>query len=100
MEKLLLSIKNLNKSFATPVLRDVSLSIKRGEIHAIVGENGAGKSTLVNILTGMLRKDSGQIFLDGIEYEATSPAVAFAAGVSFAAQELEFSHILARDHEQ
>jgi len=88
MGKLLLSIKNLNKSFATPVLRDVSLSIRHGEIHAIVGENGAGKSTLVNILTGMLRKDSGQIFLDGIEYEANSPANAFAAGVSFAAQEL------------
>jgi len=88
VEKLLLSVKNLNKSFATPVLRDVNLSIRRGEIHALVGENGAGKSTLVNILTGMLRKDSGQIFLDGIEYEANAPADAFAAGVSFAAQEL------------
>ena len=87
-EKILLEIKNLNKSFAAPVLRDVSLRVRRGEIHAIVGENGAGKSTLVNILTGLLRKDSGQIFLDETAYEAACPADAFAAGVSFAAQEL------------
>ncbi|RLA28820.1 MAG: sugar ABC transporter ATP-binding protein, partial [Gammaproteobacteria bacterium] len=67
MEKARLSINNLNKSFSTPVLKDVNLTIRRGEIHAIVGENGAGKSTLVNILTGLLPRDSGEIFLDGVE---------------------------------
>ncbi len=83
-----LSIESLNKSFASPVLRDVSLSIRHGEIHAIVGENGAGKSTLVNILAGLLPRDSGNIRLDGLAYAPTSPADGFASGVSFAAQEL------------
>ncbi len=88
METARLSIESLNKSFASPVLRDVSLSIKHGEIHAIVGENGAGKSTLVNILAGLLPRDSGDIRLDGLAYAPTSPTDGFAAGVSFAAQEL------------
>ena len=60
-----LSISNLDKAFAAPVLIGVNLSIARGEVHAIVGENGAGKSTLVNILAGNLRKDGGEISLDG-----------------------------------
>ena len=50
MEAARLSISNLHKSFSTPVLKDVELSVARGEIRAIVGENGAGKSTLVNAL--------------------------------------------------
>ncbi len=94
MEKSLLSINNLNKSFSAPVLKDVNLSIKHEEIHAIVGENGAGKSTLVNILAGLLAKDSGHLFLDGIEYEPSSPADGFAAGISFAAQELSIIETL------
>ncbi len=49
-----LSISNLNKSFSTPVLTDVTLTIARGEIHAIVGENGASKTTLGSILAGFL----------------------------------------------
>lgn len=88
METVRLSIESLNKSFASPVLRDVNLSIKHGEIHAIVGENGAGKSTLVNILAGLLPRDSGNIRLDGLDYDPGSPADGFSAGVSFAAQEL------------
>lgn len=88
MEETLLSINNLNKSFSTPVLKNVNLTIERGEIHAIVGENGAGKSTLVNILTGLLRRDSGQILLHGVAYDPSAPSDGFAAGISFAAQEL------------
>jgi ribose transport system ATP-binding protein len=83
-----LVIRNLNKSYASPVLRDVSLSIARGEIHGLVGENGAGKTTLVNILTGLTGRDSGDITLDSESYEPRRPADAFARGVSFAAQEL------------
>ena len=60
-----LSISNLDKAFAAPVLIGINLKIARGEVHAIVGENGAGKSTLVNILAGNLRKDGGEISLDG-----------------------------------
>ncbi len=83
-----LVIRNLDKSYATPVLRDVSLTIASGEIHAIVGENGAGKSTLVNILAGLVEKERGELLLDGERYVPTSAGKAFDAGVSFAAQEL------------
>ena len=82
-----LSISNLNKSFSTPVLTDITLTIARGEIHAIVGENGAGKTTLGSILAGFLNKDSGRILLDGIDYEPAGPKDAFNAGISCATQE-------------
>lgn len=88
MQQVCLTITDLCKSFAVPVLKRVNLSIKQGEIHAIIGENGAGKSTLVNILAGLLAKDSGEITLHGSVYEPSVPADAFAAGISCAAQEL------------
>ncbi len=88
METARLSVKNLNKSFSAPVLKCVDLSVARGEVHAIVGENGAGKSTLVNILAGILQKDSGELALDGERYEPSTPNDGFGAGISCAAQEL------------
>lgn len=83
-----LRISNLNKSFSTPVLTDISLTIAPGEIHAVVGENGAGKTTLGSILAGFLNKDSGEIILDETAYEPANPTDAFKAGISCATQEL------------
>lgn len=83
-----LTITDLYKSYAAPVLQGVSLSVARGEVHAIVGENGAGKTTLINILAGLTEANGGEICLDGEPYAPARPADAFAAGVSFAAQEL------------
>lgn len=83
-----LSIRKLDKAFAAPVLKGVNLEIARGEVHAIVGENGAGKSTFVNILAGNLRKDDGEIRLDGSIYEPQGPRDSYAAGIACAAQEL------------
>ena len=83
-----LSISNLDKAFAAPVLKGVNLTIAHGEVHAIVGENGAGKSTLVNILAGNLQKDGGEISLDGNIYEPQGPRDSYAAGIACAAQEL------------
>ncbi len=83
-----LSIRHLDKAFAAPVLRGVGLDIAAGEVHALVGENGAGKSTLVNILAGLVRKDAGEIRLDGEVYEPLSAKESLNAGVSLASQEL------------
>ena len=62
MEQELLVMKNINKSFpGVRALRDVSLSLRRGEVHALIGENGAGKSTLMKVLSGVHQADSGEI---------------------------------------
>ena len=83
-----LSIQNLDKSFSVPVLTGINLTVKRGEIHGLVGENGAGKTTFGSILAGFVSKDNGTITLDGVEYEPSGPKDAFQAGISCAAQEL------------
>jgi len=88
MQQARLSVNDLCKSFSVPVLKHVTLSVIPGEIHAIIGENGAGKSTLVNILAGLLAKDSGEISLDGVPYEPVKPTDGFDAGISCVSQEL------------
>ena len=59
----LLECRDVSKSFGkNKVLQGINLEIKRGEVHALVGQNGAGKSTLVKIITGVYKRDSGDIF--------------------------------------
>ena len=65
---------------------DINISVRRGHVHAIVGENGAGKSTLMNILYGMQRPDEGSISVDGRAVTFHSPADAIAAGVGMVHQ--------------
>ena len=61
-------LRNISKSFGgIAALKNVTLKVLPGEIHALVGENGAGKSTLMKILSGAYTKDAGQIFIDGVE---------------------------------
>ncbi|EAC9550239.1 sugar ABC transporter ATP-binding protein, partial [Listeria monocytogenes] len=82
-------MSNIEKSFGkNQVLRDVSLTLYPGEIHALMGENGAGKSTLMNILTGLHAKDAGTILIDGKETNYADPKEAEQAGVSFIHQEM------------
>ncbi len=68
-------------------LDDVSLSLRPGEIHALVGENGAGKSTLIKIITGIYRPDAGGLRLDGAELRLGSPQDAIKAGIGAVHQE-------------
>jgi ribose transport system ATP-binding protein len=81
--KALLDIVALSKSFpGTQALDQVSLRIRPGEIHALIGENGAGKSTLLKLLAGIHTKDSGTILLDGRPISPSSPRDALALGLS------------------
>ena len=76
------------------VLRDVSLSISQGQIHAICGENGAGKSTLVKILTGVHRIDEGEVYFDGKPCDIRHPQHAQELGVALVSQELSLAQNL------
>lgn len=84
----ILSVRKVNKSFpGVKALDDVSLQIRRGVVHGIVGENGAGKSTLMKILSGVYTKDSGSIEFDGKAVETTTPMESLRMGLSIIYQE-------------
>lgn len=84
-----IELKNIHKAFGSnEVLKGVNLTLKSGEVHALMGENGAGKSTLMNILTGIHKQDKGQIFVDGQEVSFKNPLEAEAHGIAFIHQEL------------
>ena len=84
----LVSVVDVSKRFgSTHALRGVSLDLRPGEIHALVGENGAGKSTLIKVMTGLYRPDSGHIEVAGEPVELRSPADAQALGIACIYQE-------------
>ena len=88
-EKLLLQMKGIDKSFpGVHALQNVQFELRRGEVHALLGENGAGKSTLIKVLGGIYQKDEGEIFIDGQKVEINSVEDARKAGVSIIHQEL------------
>jgi ribose transport system ATP-binding protein len=83
-----LEMKGIKKSFGAVLALDgVSLQVRPGEVHALVGENGAGKSTLMKILSGAYRKDAGEIYLDGRRVEFSTPKDAKDLGISVIYQE-------------
>jgi ABC-type sugar transport system ATPase subunit len=85
----LLKIQNISKYFpGVKALNNISMDILEGEVHAICGENGAGKSTLMNILTGNLQPDEGEIFLDDQRLKLKNPKTAFQEGISIVHQHL------------
>jgi ribose transport system ATP-binding protein len=78
----LLEVRDLAKRFGSVVaLKSATLTVSRGEIHALMGANGAGKSTLVKILTGVFSADGGTLALDGVVQTFRSPAEARRAGI-------------------
>lgn len=85
----ILRCENISKAFGgTQALKGVQLEVKKGEVHALMGENGAGKSTLMNIIIGLLREDTGTIEFEGQPYVARSPVEAMDRGISMIHQEL------------
>ncbi|SET55504.1 monosaccharide ABC transporter ATP-binding protein, CUT2 family [Oceanobacillus limi] len=84
-----LKMSQIDKAFnGVEVLKDVSLEVEKGEIHALLGENGAGKSTLMNILGGVHQPDRGKIVIDDSEIDMTNPRVSQQHGIGFIHQEL------------
>jgi ABC-type sugar transport system ATPase subunit len=74
MTEPILAARGLSKSFpGIKALDQVSFGVRPGEIHALMGENGAGKSTLIKVLTGIHRKDSGEISFEGVPIQPASP---------------------------
>lgn len=85
----ILKLSGINKEFpGVKALTDISFSLRKGEVHALVGENGAGKSTLMKILSGAYTKDSGTIEFEGKQVEITSPKFSEELGIATIYQEL------------
>jgi len=83
-----LSIRNVVKAFpGVRAVDDVSLDVRRGEVHALIGENGAGKSTLMHLVAGVYQPDSGTIELDGVSTAGLSEQGAADAGIAMVFQE-------------
>jgi ABC-type uncharacterized transport system ATPase subunit len=75
-------VVNVQKSFGeTHAVRDVSLELRAGEVHVLLGENGAGKSTLIALLTGMHQPDAGHISIEGVPTQLTTPRTALDDGI-------------------
>jgi ribose transport system ATP-binding protein len=86
----LIRIEHANKHYdGVQALRDAHLSIRPGEVHALMGENGAGKSTLTKILAGAVRPDSAEIWWEGQRVSITSPLDAQRQGIGVVFQELD-----------
>lgn len=91
-ERPVLEGRDLTKSFfGNTVLKDVDIELRPGRIHALLGENGAGKSTLINLLSGALTPDSGQVAIDGGVVQQLTPSSAREAGIAVVQQELSLT---------
>ena len=89
MNDAVLKLNAVGKRFPGVVaLRDVSLEIRRGDTHVLLGENGAGKSTLINLLAGIYVPDEGDIVFDGKPYRPRTPIDAYGVGIRVVHQEL------------
>lgn len=88
-QNLVIEMKGITKTFpGTKALDHVDLYLRKGEVHALIGENGAGKSTLMNILTGQISMDTGEILMEGKPLRLSSPQDALSHNIVIVPQEL------------
>jgi simple sugar transport system ATP-binding protein len=84
-----IELSGISRAFpAVRALENVDFRVNAGEVHALMGENGAGKSTLIKIMTGALRRDEGEVRLDGLPVEISTPGEARALGIGAVYQEV------------
>lgn len=84
-----ISLKNVSKEFpGVKALTDITMEIQQGEVHVLIGENGAGKSTLIKIISGVYKKDGGEIYFLGKKCDFSNAKQALKAGISVIHQEL------------
>ncbi len=89
MTEELVRAEHIGKSFSgVAALRDVSLSLRSGEVHALLGENGAGKSTLMKIVSGVYTRDAGELWIMGEQVADLTPHSAQERGIAIIHQEL------------
>ncbi|MCE2472078.1 MAG: sugar ABC transporter ATP-binding protein [Anaerolineae bacterium] len=89
MNDALLELRGIDKHFpGVHALKDAQFDVRRGEVHALIGENGAGKSTMIKIVSGVYQPDTGEILLDGRRVAFNNPREAHAAGIATIYQEL------------
>ncbi|WP_336773669.1 sugar ABC transporter ATP-binding protein [Paenibacillus sp. MMO-58] len=92
MKDILVQMEGISKYFpGVQALQDCRFELRRGEVHALVGENGAGKSTMMKVLTGVYQKDGGSIVYDGSEVEIPNSKTAQNLGISIIHQELNLA---------
>ncbi|MGV6987991.1 sugar ABC transporter ATP-binding protein [Testudinibacter sp. P80/BLE/0925] len=92
---IVLALNGIDKSFgAIHALNNMNLTVRRGRVHTLLGENGAGKSTLMKILVGVYQADSGEMLLNGENYQPKSPQDAANSGLSIVFQELSLTNNL------
>ncbi len=87
MQEYVVQMKSITKRFPGILANDgVNLDLKKGEIHAILGENGAGKSTLMSVLFGLYEPDEGEVYIGGKKVTKFSPSIAFSMGIGMVHQ--------------
>ena len=87
-QEVILTVEHMDKNFgSTKALRDVTLSIRKGEIRGLIGENGSGKSTVTSIIAGMQKADRGQMTYEGKSWEPSSMIEALEQGIGMIVQE-------------
>jgi ABC-type branched-subunit amino acid transport system ATPase component len=100
MTDVLLEARNIGKKFGgVQALKDVSLTIRRGEIYGLIGPNGAGKTTLFNVFTGLYPRDGGEVLFTGQPLALESPHTVAAAGIARTFQNIRlFGNMTAREN--
>lgn len=86
-DNVVMELRGISKDYSgVPALTDVSLQVKAGEVHALLGENGAGKSTLMNVASGTVVPSKGDLLVHGERYDALTPALANKLGIAIVHQ--------------